>query len=38
MAHALLTIHVGLVICQQHVVVAGQQRLDQRAKELAISV
>ena len=37
-AHALLAVHVGLIVGQEHVVVAGEQRFDERVEELAIAV
>ena len=38
LAHALLAVHVGLVVREKHVVVAGEQRVHERAEELAIAV
>ena len=37
-ADALLAVDVGLIVGQQHVVVARQQRIDERAEQLAIAV
>ena len=37
-AHALLAVDVGLVVGEQQVVVAREQRVDERAEELAIAV
>src|SRR5262245_7675127 len=37
-AHALLAVHIRLIIRQEHVVVAGKQRFDERVKEPTIAV
>ena len=37
-ADALLAVDVGLIVGEQHVVVARQQRFDERPEQLAIAV
>src|SRR5262249_51637107 len=38
LAHALLALNVGLIVRQEHVVVAGEQRFDERVKQPAIAI
>jgi hypothetical protein len=31
-----LAIHIGLIVCEEHVVVSGEERIDQRLEEPAV--